>query len=272
LTWYTIEHNRDAEATIDLFGGIGEPGGMAADFIRELDGIKSKRIRMRLNSPGGSVEDGIAIYNALRAHPAEVEAHVLAAAHSIASVILQAADRRIMAPHSRVMVHNAMGAGGGFTVGYADDFDEVAAEYVKLAVRLRETSAEIASIYAERTGKEAAYWLAKMAGETRFGAESTVAEGLADEVGETFDAKNFQIAANFDWAGYKDADAIRAELLEAAGEEGKPAAGDSHPDGLTELTARVEALEQLMLPKPNGHPPLDAARRELEEALARVQL
>lgn len=270
MTWYSIEQNRDnAETTIDLFGGIGEPGGTAAEFIKELDGIKTKRIRMRLNSPGGSVDDGIAIYNALRSHPAEVEAHVLAAAHSIASVILQAADKRVMAPHARVMVHNAMAAGGGFLVGHAEDFEGVAADYMKLAARLRETSREIAAIYAERSGKDEDYWLGKMAVETRFTDKQAVAEGLADEVGPTYDAANFAVAANFDWSGYKEADDIKAELL--AVEEEQPAAPAEDP--IAALAARVAALEERLAPPPAvTSQPGDAARRELEEALARVQL
>jgi ATP-dependent protease ClpP protease subunit len=218
-SWYRIEQNKaDDESTVYLYGAIGGEGATAGEFVRELDAITSKTIKLRLNSPGGSVDDGIAIYNAIRSHPSTVVAYVDAAAHSIASVILQGANKRVMAPHSRMLVHNAMAMGGGFTVGYAEDFESLAAEAVKVAVRLRETTENIASIYSERTGKESAYWLAKMQAETRFSDRQAVDEGLADEVGQVYDAKNFKIAANFDWSQYREANEIREELAAVAGE------------------------------------------------------
>ncbi|MGC7327690.1 Clp protease ClpP, partial [Mycobacteroides abscessus subsp. abscessus] len=64
-------------------------------------------ITVRINSPGGSVFDGIAILNALRDHPATVTVVVDSLAASIASVIAMAGDEIVMNRNSQLMVHNA---------------------------------------------------------------------------------------------------------------------------------------------------------------------
>lgn len=172
--WFRMEAtpNDDDSTDIYVYESIGGWFGMwAEDFIYQLKDVTTSKINLRLNSPGGSVFDGIAIANALRAHPANVTVYVDSLAASIASVIALAGDRVVMMPQSQFMVHNASGA------CYGD-----ATEMTKMADLLDKQSRNIAEAYAQHTGGTLAEWQDYMAAETWFTAEEAVAVGLADEV------------------------------------------------------------------------------------------
>lgn len=171
--WFRIENSADDadETDIYVYDSIGGFFGMwADDFIHQLGQITTSKINLRLNSPGGSVFEGIAIANAIRSHAATVTVYVDSMAASIASVIALAGDRVVMMPHSQFMVHNASG------VCYGD-----ATEMTKMADLLDKQSLNIAKAYAEHTGRPLAEWQDYMAAETWFTAEEAVAVGLADE-------------------------------------------------------------------------------------------
>ena len=102
-------------AVVRIYDEIWWLGVNAADFVVELDAVTAPEIRVEVNSPGGDVFDGIAIYHALANHEARVTTRVDGMAASIASVIVQAGDRRLMQPASQMMVHDAW----AFTVGNA---------------------------------------------------------------------------------------------------------------------------------------------------------
>ena len=65
--WYNIK-NTDESAEISIFDEIGDYGTSAKDFVEHISSIGKKDITLRINSVGGSVFDGLAIYNALRSH------------------------------------------------------------------------------------------------------------------------------------------------------------------------------------------------------------
>ncbi len=152
----------------DEIGFFGTPASAFMDQIRDLD---TDRIDVHLNSLGGDVFDGVAIYNALRTHPAEVHTVVDSMAASIASVIAQAGDKRVMVTHSQMMVHDAW----GIAVGSADDMR-------KYAETLEKQSDLIAEIYAERSGRTVKYYRGLMADETWMTHDEAVTHGLADTV------------------------------------------------------------------------------------------
>ena len=163
------------QATGDLlvYGEIGSPdGGLTADeLVPALSDVRTDRITLRVNSLGGSVFDGMAIYNALLAHPAEVVAYVDGIAASAASFIVQAADQRLMRSASQMMIHNASGMAYGTSV-----------EMRQLAEILDDVSATIAGIYATRSGTPVSGWRAAMSAETWYGPDAAVEAGLADAV------------------------------------------------------------------------------------------
>lgn len=266
-SWYRFERNADGPTEIFLYGEIGGGGITANEFVQELRGVDAASLKVRINSPGGLVDDGLAIIHALNEFEGYIETHGDAAVYSIASVIMQAGDKRRMAPKARMMVHEAM----AFGLGYAEDME-------RLSVHLRETTQMIAGIYAERSGKEAAYWLTKMKAETRMDGKTTVDEGLADELSEENDRAAFRIAANFNLTRFRYSAALKAELEQVAGDLGiEPLQipTDHIEDLETALEAANAALKAIResnkapSPAPN---PRAAARRELDAAIARVKL
>lgn len=170
--WYRIENAAADEADVYVYDAIGGWFGTTADdFIREMRDISAPRINLRLNSPGGSVFEGIAIANAIRSHPANVTVFVDGLAASIASVIALAGDRLVMLPQTQLMIHDA--SGGAY--GNAADM-----EY--MVGLLNKQSDNIADAYADRAGGTAAEWRDLMKAETWYTASEAVAAGLADEV------------------------------------------------------------------------------------------
>ncbi|WP_020116818.1 head maturation protease, ClpP-related [Streptomyces canus] len=169
--WYRITNAADSdEAEVMLYDEIGGWWGRTADdLVAELRGITAPRMRVRINSPGGSVFEGIAIANALRAHPALVTVQVDSIAASIASVIAMAGDRIEMAPNSMLMIHDA----SGLCMGNASDMEEMA-ELLDLI------SDNIADAYAARAGGTRDEWRARMRAETWYLPEDAVDNGLAD--------------------------------------------------------------------------------------------
>lgn len=249
--WYRIENSAEDPDSTDIYvyESIGGFFGMwAEDFIRDLKGVSSPRINLRLNSPGGSVFDGIAIANALRSHPANVTVYVDSLAASIASVIALAGDRVVMMPQSQFMVHNASG------VAYGD-----AEEMAKMSELLEKQSLNIAQAYAQHTGRPVSEWQEYMAAETWFTAEEAVEVGLADEVVPMRPAKEEQAPAAstssavmnrtwdlsmFRYAGRDNAPAPSA-VLNRATQEQTPVTEEPAPEETVEDSAATETIANM---------------------------
>lgn len=170
-SWYSIRNVSRSEAEIMIYDEIGYWGVTASDFIRDLTEVKASTINLRINSPGGDVFDGVAIYNAVKRHTAQVNVFVDGLAASAASFIAMAGDRVSMSPHSQLMIHEA----SGLAIGNAEDMR-------KLAEMLDKTSDSIAAIYAERAGGTTEEWRARMKDETWYTDQEAVDAGLADEI------------------------------------------------------------------------------------------
>jgi len=175
-SWYRITNAADSdEAEVMLYDEVGGWFGATADqFIADLRGITAPNLRVRINSPGGSVFEGVAIANALRSHPANVTVQVDGIAASIASVIAMAGDRVEMAPNTMLMIHDA----SGVCLGDASDMEEMA-ELLDLI------SDNIADAYASRAGGTREQWRDRMRAETWYLPEDAVDAGLADEATKT---------------------------------------------------------------------------------------
>lgn len=168
------------DADVYIYDVIGDPweGTDASAFVRDLRALDVARINLHVNSPGGYVNDAIAIYNAILGHPGEVYGYVEGSADSAASFVLQAADHRVIAKNASMFIHGAQGLVMG------DEFDAEG-----LRDELHAYSENIASIYAERAGGSPQDWLDRMhAGNgvrrgTNYRGQEAVDAGLADEVG-----------------------------------------------------------------------------------------
>ena len=100
------------EATINIYGDITSWEWFESDvssytLSKELEVIEADTIHVYINSYGGEVAEGLAIYNALKRHKAKIITHTDGFACSIASVIFMAGDERIMSTASLLMIHNA---------------------------------------------------------------------------------------------------------------------------------------------------------------------
>ena len=185
--WYEIRNHGDGEtADIYIYDQIGGLFGLSAgDFVKELSEIHAEKIVVHLNTPGGDVFDGIAIFTALGDHAADIEVRVDGVAASIGSVIAMAGDRVVMARHSTMMIHEGL----ALVFGAAEDMRKNA----DILDRLSDT---IAGVYAERAGGEVAEWRERMRAETWYSDQEAVDAGLADEVASTEAPENaFDLSA-----------------------------------------------------------------------------
>lgn len=169
--WFRVT-NAGERAEILIYGPIDDWDGVSASsFVRELRGITAKNIDLHINSPGGLVFDAVAIYSALKNHPATVDVHVDGLAASAASFVAQAGDSITIEKPAKMMIHDA----NGLVLGNAADMRE-------MADLLDELSDTIAGIYADRAGGTVAKWREAMRAETWYGAADAVKAGLADRV------------------------------------------------------------------------------------------
>lgn len=176
-SWYKIRNAEGAdgdEATVYIYDTVGMWGISARQFARALEDITASKIHLRVNSPGGSVFDGTAIYNTLLDHPAQVRTTVDGLAASAASYIAQAGENIVMNRASQMMIHDAW----GLCIGNAKDMRDWAAV-------LDTISGEIAGIYAARAGGKIEEWRTAMLDETWYTAAEAVTAGLADQVATT---------------------------------------------------------------------------------------
>lgn len=109
--YYALEQS-GREANITIYGDITSWEWFESDvssytLAKQIDGLDVDTINVYLNSYGGEVAEGLAIYANLKRHKARVRTHCDGFACSIASVIFMAGDERIVYPTSLLMVHNA---------------------------------------------------------------------------------------------------------------------------------------------------------------------
>ncbi|WP_165007421.1 MULTISPECIES: head maturation protease, ClpP-related [unclassified Enterococcus] len=133
--WECKQSANQNEADVFIFGEIvsykwDDTDTTAASFQKDLKELgEVSQINLHINSPGGSVFEGIAIGNMLRQHKARVVAHVDALAASIASVIVASCDEVIMPENSMLMIHNPWTISMGNARELrkqADDLDKIA--------------------------------------------------------------------------------------------------------------------------------------------------
>ena len=144
----------------------------AIDVMASLTEMAAaETIVVRINSPGGSVVEGLAIYNTLRAVGKPIEVHVDAMAASVASIIAMAGDKVVMAETATIMIHDPWGV----AIGGSEDMRRNADEIDRL-------KAILVGIYASKTGLDTGEIEALMAAETYMSAPIAIEKGFADEV------------------------------------------------------------------------------------------
>lgn len=173
--WYRIENASESEAEVLIYGQIGADwfgeGVDAKEFARDLAGITASTLRIRINSGGGSVFEGVAIAAAIERHPAHTITHIDGIAASAASRIAIASDEVRMAKDAFFMIHNSR----GIAFGGAKEMRDTADLLEKINGSIRDT-------YVRKTGRKADEVEAWMDAETWFTADEAKDAGFVDEV------------------------------------------------------------------------------------------
>lgn len=193
----TIRAVRKNEAEILIHEAIGQNwfgDGMTSKKFREQlkDLGDVDVITVRINSPGGAVNDGIAIYNALRNHGARINVVVEGYAASIASIIAMAGDHISMAAGSLMMIHSPW----TIAMGNAKDMR-------KTADVLQKHEEALLDIYVKRSGGERDELRQLLQAETWFTGEEAVEQGLADEFDPEEDDDDEQAALREAWTKFR---------------------------------------------------------------------
>lgn len=242
-----IQASDSSEASINIYEVIGKDwegrGANAQKIAGILRNIGEKDVIVNINSPGGDVFEGIAIYNILRMHRAKVTVRVMGLAASAASLIAMSGDDIQMGDGAQLMIHNAWAV----AVGNRHDMRSAAdvLEPIDLAM---------AELYSARTGLEVKAVAKMMDAETWLTADQSITQGFATE---KLDRSNFYQAksgektkaiATFEYAlakaGYSRSQRREAfnELfsMPGAAEDGTPGAVI---EGMEEIKTLINSLK-----------------------------
>ena len=251
-------------AELILYGVIDRWGDIDPKTVRdELKSLgKIDVLNVHINSEGGSIFDGLALYNTLRAHDAKKIVHVDGIALSMGSVVAMAGDEIVMAEGAMMMVHNPLWV----QAGEAEELRQAADVMDKLKDQL-------VAIYARRTGKPAEEISAWMDAETWYTAEEAIAAGFADRT-----EKRMAIAAALDPARFHNLPAhlrqspvnIPPQVKEPSMAETNTAPQGPQPAAYAELKAAFpKATADFLTSQLDAQATLDQARaawqRNLEE-------
>lgn len=179
--FYQLTQTEDS-ADLYIFGDIvawawpeyGEQSGVT--IVNQLKALDVKNINVHINSYGGDVSEGLAIYNVLREHPASITTICDGFACSAASVVFMAGDRRVMSPASLLMVHNAWTV----AMGNADALRKAATDIETITQASVEAYKKAATISEEEIK-------ALMDAETWILPKDAVAYGFATEIDDDDD-------------------------------------------------------------------------------------
>jgi ATP-dependent protease ClpP protease subunit len=169
--FYALEKSDNGEATIHLYDEVGAFGSGSKEFLADLGKLDGQHIHLRINSPGGSVVEGTAIYNSLRRHQGGLTVHIDALAASMASVIAMAGAPVYIADNALMMIHNP------WTISMGDS-DQLRRE----ADLLDKLKATLVNAYKRKSGMEEEEIEEMMNKETWLDAVEAVALGFADAI------------------------------------------------------------------------------------------
>ena len=197
-SWYAIRA-RGTGAEVAIYDEIGAHGVSAKGFLAELGALPDAApIDLRLNSPGGSVFDAVAIHNALKRHEGTVTVWIDGIAASAASYVAMAGDEIVMPENAFLMIHDP----AGLVMGTAADMRA-------MAEALDKVKGSLVAGYAGRSGRDPEDIAALMAAETWFDARDALDAGLATRIAEPV-----RMAARFDIARFRNAPQQLVEAVE----------------------------------------------------------
>lgn len=180
----------DGKAHLYIYDVIDDWFGVSSSMVVEaLLMAGDEDVVVHVNSPGGQVTEGLAIYNTIKNHPQDVEIRIEGAAFSAASFVALAGNRTVIEPAALMMLHDAW----DLVAGNAEAMR-------KAATTLDKASDTMASIYAGKAGGSAEEWRAVLKAERWYTSQEALDANLVDQVlsGDTQEAQakwSGQIAA-----------------------------------------------------------------------------
>ncbi len=186
--WYDIQNKADNSADVYIFDEIGTYGITAQEFINDIKDLKDTPINLRINSLGGDVFDGMAMYNVIKRREAKTTVYIEGIAASIATIIALGADEVVMAENSLFMIHNAWGG----SMGEAKDMR-------KTADTLDKITGELTDIYIKKTGLPYDSLAEMMDEETWLNANEAFSYGFIDTISDSI-----KVAAKYDVSKFKN--------------------------------------------------------------------
>jgi ATP-dependent Clp protease protease subunit len=170
----------------DEIGAFGIPAKAFLDELKALGPVAEPTVR--INSPGGSAFDGVAIYNALKRHDAAITVRIDGIAASIASMVAMAGDEVVMPESAMLVLHDPSGLVAG-----------TAADMRATAEALDRMKAGMVAAYRDKSGRRDTEIEALMQVETWLSAQEAAALGLADRVEQPV-----RMAAHFDLSRFRN--------------------------------------------------------------------
>ena len=214
-SWYAIRARAEG-AEVSIYDEIGAYGVSAKSFLDDISALPGEApLTLRLNSPGGSVFDAVAIYNALKRHAGPVSVWIDGIAASAASYVAMAGDEVVMPENAFLMIHDP----SGFVMGTADDMRA-------MAEALEKIKASLVAGYVAKSGGAEDDIAALMAKETWLDAAEAVELGFADRLAEPV-----RIAARFDIGRFRNAPPALADATAEIDEDDD----DTSDDGASEV-------------------------------------
>ena len=238
-SWYTIRA-RSSGAEVLIYDEIGAYGVTAKGFLAELGALEDgAEIDLRLNSPGGSVFDAVAIYNALKRHSGAVTVWIDGIAASAASYIAMAGDKVIMPENAFLMIHDP----SGVVMGTAEDMRSTASALDKVKTSLIQG-------YAAKSGQTDVDVAGLMAAETWLDAGEALALGLVDHVSEPV-----KLVASFDIGRFRNAPEAVVEAVQQ-GADATPEQAPEEASAEQDLNPAEQACEPVDTPntEPEAEP------------------
>jgi ATP-dependent Clp endopeptidase proteolytic subunit ClpP len=255
-TWYAFSQRASdsEEVELTIYDEIGFFGVSAKDFAAELKEHSGKHVHLRINSVGGSVIDGNAIFNALKRHKGGLTVHVDGLAASMASVIAMAGDRVLMAENAMMMIHNPW----TFAMGDADQLRREADTLDKIKKNM-------VAAYRKRTGKDSEDIVAIMDDETWLTAQEAVDGKFVDEI-EGGNEAAASITPEIARARFDKLRQAMSQKNAPSEKPAQPAVDTSSEDTMNaELQAKVDALQADLAAKVEA----DTVRAQADEVTAK---
>jgi ATP-dependent Clp protease protease subunit len=252
--WYEFRAQAKG-AEIVIYNEIGAFGIPAKAFLDELKALGAvAELTIRINSPGGSVFDGVAIYNALKRHHAAITVWIDGIAASIASMIAMAGDEVVMPENAMLVLHDP----SGLVAGTADDMRT-------MAEALDRMTAGMVAAYRDKSGRDDAEIEGLMQAETWLSAQEAVELGLADRV-----EAPVRMAAHFDLSRFRNPPRQLAALIASAtaqeDEMSDPQKTKRRPDPDQPATAQAPVSEDNPKPQEQVLDPAEAPAAKTDHA------